>query len=381
MVSGRGPRNQAPKGWSHPPRPLRCRSGLTGAADIKKKVLAHATAVDGDLMALGTGLRNAIGVLTALLLGIAFDQPAAGAAAAGGAIVAGVSDVGDRRGGRAETMLVASVAGAFSMLVGALVANSEPLALLATGLWGFGAGLPAAVGPVEGTLGIMVTLALVLVADDPSTPSQAGEIAALALAGGLFQTLLGVLIRTRTPLHGAAASRSEFRAKISAATPKTEAGRHAIRLGLALVAATVIYRLLPLDRGYWVTLTVLFVMRPGPVETWLRVGERFVGTVAGVGLATLAVAVLEPSKTVTALIAAVFFVPTFAFLRANHLIFSVALAAAIVSFTTVLGVPERSAAVSRVIDVVIGLVIVAAALVAIPRAPAAQPVARPGRAT
>jgi uncharacterized membrane protein YccC len=354
---------------------------LTGAAEIKSKVLAHATAIDRDLVALGTGLRNSIGVLTALLLGIALDSPAAGAAAAGGAIVAGFADVGNRRGGRAETMLIASVAGGFSMLVGALVANSEPLALLATCLWGFGAGLLAAVGPVEGTLGVVATLALVVVADDPSTPSQAGEIGALALAGGLFQTLLGVLIPTRTPLHGSAASLREFRANIRAATPNTEAGRYAIRLGLALVAATVIYRLLPVERGYWVTLTVLFVMRPGPVETWLRVVERFVGTVAGVGLATLAVAVLEPSKTVTALIAAVFFVPTFAFLRANHLIFSVALAAAIVSFTTVLGVPERSAAVSRVIDVVIGLAIVAAALVAIPGAPTAQPVSQPRGAT
>src|SRR4051794_8442964 len=309
MVSASGLGNQAPKGWSRPPRPLRCRSGLTGAAEIKSKVLAHATAIDRDLVALGTGLRNSIGVLTALLLGIAPDSPAAGGGAGGGGVGAGFADGGDRRGGGAETMLVASVAGGFSMRVGGRVANREPRALLATCLWGFGAGLLAAVGPVEGTLGVVATLALVVVADDPSTPSQAGEIGALALAGGLFQTLLAVLIPTRTPLHGSAASLREFRAKIRAATPNTEAGRYTIRLGLALVAATVIYRLLPVERGYWVTLTVLFVMRPGQVETWLRVGERFVGTVAGGGLGTPAGGGRGPAKGGTPLIYPGFFLP------------------------------------------------------------------------
>jgi uncharacterized membrane protein YccC len=51
----------------------------------------------------------------------------------------------------------------------------------------------------------------------------------------------------------------ELRAEL---TLGSSAFRHAVRLSVALIAAGIVYRGLSLESGYWVPLTVLFVLRP-----------------------------------------------------------------------------------------------------------------------
>ena len=68
--------------------------------------------------------------------------------------------------------------------------------------------------------------------------------------------------------------------------------RHAVRYGVALGLGVAIYRIAGMrEHGYWIPLTILFVLRPERDETDRRLVLRAVGTLLGLALATgLAVA-------------------------------------------------------------------------------------------
>ncbi|HSD14494.1 MAG TPA: FUSC family membrane protein [Flavobacterium sp.] len=57
--------------------------------------------------------------------------------------------------------------------------------------------------------------------------------------------------------------------------------RHALRLSLTILAGFIIGKLLPLQNGYWILLTIVVIMRPGYGLTKQRSFERIFGTVIG----------------------------------------------------------------------------------------------------
>jgi uncharacterized membrane protein YccC len=77
-------------------------------------------------------------------------------------------------------------------------------------------------------------------------------------------------------------------------TPHSSAFRHAARLSVTIAIAATIYRVFDLPRGYWVPLTVFFVLRPDFGSTFTRGLQRYVGTAFGAVLATLIAAAFNP---------------------------------------------------------------------------------------
>ena len=75
---------------------------------------------------------------------------------------------------------------------------------------------------------------------------------------------------------------------------RSESFRHAIRLAAALAVASVLVTLLPLERGYWVALSTLVVLRPDYSGTMSRGIERILGTLVGSVAATVIAAELRP---------------------------------------------------------------------------------------
>lgn len=57
--------------------------------------------------------------------------------------------------------------------------------------------------------------------------------------------------------------------------------RHALRLSLTILVGFIIGKLLPLQNGYWILLTIVVIMRPGYGLTKKRSFERIFGTVIG----------------------------------------------------------------------------------------------------
>ena len=67
--------------------------------------------------------------------------------------------------------------------------------------------------------------------------------------------------------------------------------RHAMRLGVATMAAFLVVRMLHLPFGYWATMATLLILRPSIATTWPRGVERAAGSTAG------ADAGAEPAET------------------------------------------------------------------------------------
>jgi uncharacterized membrane protein YccC len=334
---------------------------------------AAPTLDESPRLSFGFAIRNGTGVAIPLVVGVLADDVPAGAVAGGGALIVGFADVGETRRHRAAAMLATAVLGAISTAVGDLVSESEVAALLATGLWGIGTGLLVAGGPITGVVGLSATVGLIVFAGSTTGPHAPLELGGYALAGGVFQSAIAALVPTRSGYPAHPHPLSFLRESIAAAVSWSDAiGRHAVRLGAALSAATAVYRVLPVDRGFWIPITVLFVMRPEAGKTRTRILQRFLGTVLGLLVLTLLVSLFEPGDLALALICAACTVPAYAYLWIDYTRFNAGLAAAMVALAAMLGLPEPIAALNRLVDTIVGLALIALFLVLLPEAPRAR---------
>ncbi|GLW09452.1 hypothetical protein Misp01_45810 [Microtetraspora sp. NBRC 13810] len=135
---------------------------------------------------------------------------------------------------------------------------------------------------------------------------------------------------------------------------RSEMFRHAVRLAVVLVVASLLYRVLPIERGYWVGLTALLVLRTDYGTTMVRGIARILGTAVGVVLATLIAAELRPGPYALVVLVAVFAFAALVVFRANYTLFAVFVTGYIVFLLAVNGLPSGDTSVERLIDTAIG---------------------------
>jgi uncharacterized membrane protein YccC len=146
---------------------------------------------------------------------------------------------------------------------------------------------------------------------------------------------------------------SSIRANLSL---QSSAFRHAIRLGVALALATALFQTfhVPVERGYWIPMTALLVLRSDFITTFTRGIARMLGTMLGAVLTTLLVVFLMPSHVALVAIITIAVYLMYSTLYANYAIFSVAVTMAavfLISFST----PQTvTTALYRAIDTSIG---------------------------
>ncbi len=144
-------------------------------------------------------------------------------------------------------------------------------------------------------------------------------------------------------------------------TPSSSALRHAARLAVALMVAVVVYRSLSLGRGYWVPLTVLFVLKPDYGTTFSRGIGRAAGTMLGVALAWALVSTLSPSDGTTVALLAFLTLAAYALYPANYALFSVLLTVVIALLAEFGGGSPIGALEDRLLDTALGGAIALAA--------------------
>jgi uncharacterized membrane protein YccC len=137
-------------------------------------------------------------------------------------------------------------------------------------------------------------------------------------------------------------------------TPHSAAFRHAIRLSGALMVATVASHLLPVERGYWLPLTVLVVLQPDFGATFSRGVARVAGTVLGVAVVTALLAALRPGPGLLVLLTVLLGFAAMALFRVSFAAFSACVTAAITVLLAFAGLPGFSTVVDRLIDTVAG---------------------------
>jgi uncharacterized membrane protein YccC len=144
-------------------------------------------------------------------------------------------------------------------------------------------------------------------------------------------------------------------------TPSSSAFRHAARLAVALMVAVVAYRSLSLGRGYWVPLTVLFVLKPDHGTTFARGIGRAGGTMLGVAIAWALVTTLSPSDGAAAVLLALLTFGAYAVYPANYALFSVLLTVVIALLAQFAGGSPIGALEDRLLDTALGGAIALAA--------------------
>ena len=138
--------------------------------------------------------------------------------------------------------------------------------------------------------------------------------------------------------------------------------RHALRFGAAMAIGVAIYRFADYrDHGYWVPLTILFVLKPDPDQTMERIGMRAVGTVVGLITATVLAEALTNDVIPTTIVLTLSAACAYALLAIEYALFTTAITIYVVLLTDTLGADPFDAAGERALGTAIGIAVAALA--------------------
>lgn len=148
--------------------------------------------------------------------------------------------------------------------------------------------------------------------------------------------------------------RSVVRQVRAATSPSSPAFRHGIRLAVVIPVATEISRFLPWQRGYWLPVAAVIVLKPDFSATVSRGVARVIGTGVGVIAGGVLVATIHPhGVTFIALIAVCAWLGYSVF-AANYALYSVFLTALVILLVSAAESSATRAVENRGFDTLIG---------------------------
>ncbi len=312
--------------------------------------------------ALRRGFLISVPIGIALAIEFGFDSPTKGAIATG-ALLAGFPGLDAPAKPRAAWQAVAAPLIGAAAALGILSSQSAPLAVLAMGLLGAAAGYCFSVSLRLAILGLSVALAMVISQGLFLPVEDAWPALLYGTAGGLAQAAWSLVVwlfvdRAADDEASGWNTRATLNALRSNLTPRSRSARHAIRFGAALAAGVAVYRIFDLDdHGFWIPLTILFVMRPERGETDHRLVLRAVGTVLGLIVATALAESLGQYDLAVGIILTVSAGLSFGLLTVQYALFTAAITTYVVLLTDTLGEPALQAADERATGTAIGILI------------------------
>jgi hypothetical protein len=316
--------------------------------------------------ALRRGALVAVPVGLALLLELGLDSPTKGAIGTG-ALLAGFPGLDaparTRAAWQAATAPLIGIAAALGVLTG----SNPVLAVLTMALVGAVAGYCFAVSLRFSIAGLSVALSLLITQGLPLDLADTVPALLLATAGGLLQAAWSLCV-------WAAGEREEeggengwsAQAAVAALRSNLSLGslsfRHALRFGAALGAGVAAYWLLGMsEHGFWIPLTILFVLRPQQEETFHRLVLRAVGTIVGLVIATALSEWLVGDGIAIAVALTIATAFAYGLLTVQYALFTVAITTYAVLLADSIGEPALRAAGQRALATAIGIAIAGAA--------------------
>ncbi|MFT3896259.1 MAG: FUSC family protein [Thermomonas sp.] len=137
-------------------------------------------------------LRNTVAVIAPLAIGIAIGQQAAGLAGTSGALNTMFSDQPGPYRLRMARMFAAALGAGLAALLGILVGDSLPWAMLAVVAFSLVGGMMVALGPMAARVGLTSLIVLLITADMRLPASNAPGVALAIFGGGLLQMLFAL---------------------------------------------------------------------------------------------------------------------------------------------------------------------------------------------
>jgi uncharacterized membrane protein YccC len=324
-------------------------------------------ALRGDPMpAIRRGFLIAVPVAACLLTELALDDRVAGGLGSAALICGFLAFDAPARVRVRWQLCCAPLVGILAAL-GVLTSQTVPTAILGMAVVATLGAYLVAVSLRMTIAGLTVILAFLIAQGLWLEPDQALEALALGTAGGVAQAAWAAVVwavadREREPFRFGPAAAATVATLRGCWYMRDPALRHALRFGTAMAVGVAIYRLVGFhDHGYWLPLTILFVLKPAYDQTSERLAMRAAGTVAGLVLATALAEALSDAvvpSTVALTIAAAL---SFALLTIEYALFTTAITTYVVLLTDTLGAPAFDAAGDRALGTVLGILVAAVA--------------------
>jgi hypothetical protein len=320
--------------------------------------------------ALRRGALVAVPIAVLLIIELGFGAPTKGALATG-ALLAGFPGLDAPAGPRAAWQAAAAPAIGLVSALGVLSSQATVPAVLAMALLGAAAGYCFAVSLRFAIFGLSVALALVISQGLYLPTSEAGPALLYGTAGGLAQALWSLVIwigvDRDTGQESGWSTREALAALASNFNLTSAPARHAIRFGAALAIGVAAYRILGLhDHGFWIPLTILFVMRPQRDETFHRLILRAIGTVLGLVVATAAAEALGGQNLAIAILLSISAALAYGLLTVQYALFTAAITTYVVLLAATIDEGAFHAAGQRATGTAIGILIAFLAWIAWP---------------
>lgn len=312
--------------------------------------------------AIRRGFLLAVPIALALIVELGFDAPTQGAIAAG-ALINGFPGMDAPAKPRAGWQAATAPLIGLAACLGVLSSQTAPTAVLALGLLGLLAGYCFAVSLRLAIVGLSVTLGMLIAQGLFLETADALPALLWGTVGGLTQTAWSLIVWLAEDKDGDEPEKAwDGRAALGALranlTLRSTSARHGIRFGAALAAGVAAYRILGFHQhGYWVPLTILFVMRPDRGETDKRLILRALGTTLGLLVATSIGEAFAGDNLVLGAVLTVAAALSFGLLTVQYALFTAAITTFVVVMSTTVGEGAFHAAGQRATGTVLGIAI------------------------
>ncbi|MCK7625381.1 FUSC family protein [Streptomyces sp. RS10V-4] len=130
--------------------------------------------------------------------------------------------------------------------------------------------------------------------------------------------------------------------------------RHALRVAAVAAAGYLLGTALPFGHGYWAPLAAVMVMRPDFAQTYSRGVARFAGTLVGVAVAGVLMALAHPAPHVSAALAVVCVFLMYLLMRTGVSVTSACVAAYVVFLLGIAGAGWEQTVEERVVLTLLG---------------------------
>jgi hypothetical protein len=237
------------------------------------------------------GLAGAVATCGPLAIGIALDEPAIGVTAGFGGLNGSLGvprgPLRERLGWGAAAGLGCCMSAVLATAVQDSVAASVVASFVIVGLFAF----LRTFGVSGGLTGFVIGAIFVILNGIPADPLNVADRALWFGVG----TLVGVLLMVAAYARDAPARSPDVPPLTALIAPGARQLRdaitgdrilrtHALRIASIVATTTLLYRLLDLEHGYWVPLTVLAVLQPDEHASSVRAVQRAVGTLVGTAI-------------------------------------------------------------------------------------------------